>query len=546
MRLRGEGEQPDTVGGRLARARGVIEGKFLELGRVLESSVDVVGGLISALDQLASVFNGAAVDAATGALTDAAARLEGLAETRKGDQARFQALADAAHRLDVRIADMQQALRYLRVFAVNIKVTAGGVPGAYEEFESFAHEVLSAILEGRSQLNEFGRDLASLNRQVTAALAQEGELALRCAEILPAVPRQLSADAATLAEHHGRIANAAADAARVAQNVQGKVGQALCSLQIGDTTRQRVEHVEAGLEILARAGLSDGEAAGVLEMLAAQLDDTAEVFAGDVERLTRSVTGMADDAHEVLRLREVVRGGRGRAQDSGVLTRLEVSLDQAMRLVRDLAAAEGSALAIGRSAQATAGGLAQRITSIRTIKTGIHQMALNAHLKCCRLGDVGRPLSVIAVELRVQADFLGETADAAETLLDGLARAAQADTAEAGELVGSAAVGELLAGAAAPVRDASARAGGELAGLVTQAEGIVASLQQATARLNFRGEVEDVLRDMAEQLRARAQDAERTAATPAVAAALAEIEALYTMARERQIHRPYAELDQAA
>jgi histone H3/H4 len=545
MQWRGEGERADTVAGRLARARGVIEGKFLELGRVLERSVEVVGGLISALDQLASVFDGAAAREAAGALETAAARLEGLAEARKGDQARFHVLADAAHGLDVRIADMQQALRYLRVFAVNIKVTAGGVPDAYDEFESFAQEVLSAITDGGGQLAEFGRDVDSLNAQVTAALGQEGELASRCAEVLPAVPRQLSEDAATLAEHHGRIAAAAAAAAQVAQSVQGKVGQALCSLQIGDTTRQRVEHVEAGLAILARGELGPGDAAVVLEMLAAQLDDTAEVFAHDVGRMAASAVGMADDAHEVLRLRDVVRGGHGRTQDAGVLARLERSLGQALRLVGDLATAEGSAQALTRSAQTTAGGLAERINSIRAIKTSIHQMALNAHLKCCRLGDAGRPLSVIAVELRVQADHLGETAEAAETLLASLARAAQADASDAGR-VGSAAVGELLAQAAAPVRDASSRAGGELAGLVGQAEEIVSALQQATGRLNFRGEVEDVLRDMADQLRATAQAAEPASPTAALAATLVEIEGLYTMAKERQVHRSYAEGDVAA
>jgi hypothetical protein len=59
--------------------------------------------------------------------------------------------------------------------------------------------------------------------------------------------------------------------------------------------------------------------------------------------------------------------------------------------------------------------------------------------------------------------------------------------------------------------------------------------------------VSDVLRDMAERLRAEAAPAETPEpASPALAEAMAEIAALYTMARERDIHRAFAEPQAAA
>jgi methyl-accepting chemotaxis protein len=262
--------------------------------------------------------------------------------------------------------------------------------------------------------------------------------------------------------------------------------------------------------------------------------------------MAQSLAGVADDAHEVLRLREAVRGSQGRSADGGVLSRLEKSLERALRLVHDLEAAEAAAHEVGRSAEATAAGLARRIHSIRTIKTSIHQMALNAHLKCCRLGDAGRPLSVIAVELRVYADALGQTAEEAEALLADLAAAA-AGEADEGAHCTSAEAGALLEAAMTPVRDAETRAGHDLAALVAKGEQMVGGLNQATGRLNFRGEVSDVLRDMAERLRAEAAPAETPdPATPALAEAMAEIAALYTMARERDIHRAFAEPQAAA
>lgn len=533
-----------ALSGRLASARGVIEGKFLDLGVTLEKSVEVVGGLIGSLDQLTSLFNAEAVDTATANLSEAASALSGLAGSRTGHRERCHGLARTSRTLGVHIADMQQALRYLRVFAVNIKVTAGTVPGAFVEFEEFAREIYDAIAEGRVQLDEFGRDLDSLGALIGTALTHENDLDDRCAEVLPAVPLQLAADAVTLAEHHKRVAAVAAEVGAIARGLQSKVGMALCGLQIGDTARQRVEHVETSLEILARrraAGEANADAdALVLAMLSDQLEDTAESFDREIEKIALSLGGVADDARSLLQLKDAARGSGSRGDKTGDLARLEASLGQAMSLVREMGAAEAAALEVGRTAETTAVGLAQRINSIRTIKASIHSMALNANLKCGRLGDAGRPLSVVAVELRQYADALGDTAGQAEAILVELGGGFET-TAEAGG-GGSAEVGALLETAAAPIREAESKVGVELAEMASQGDAVIQVLNQATARLNFQGEVSGVLTAAADGLRPADPGAVADLDEPAVAAltdVMAEIGKLYTMARERQIHAAY-------
>jgi len=529
---------------RLAGARSVIEGKFLDLGKTLESSVEVVGGLVASLDQLASLFNSETVDDATDKLSAAAAELSGLAGSRAGHRERCHALAGASRRLGVHITDMQQALRYLKVFAVNIKVTAGTVPGAYVEFEDFVEEIYAAIAEGRTQLDEFGRDLDALGGLVGTALAHENELDSRCAQVLPAVPNQLAADAVILAEHHKRVAAVAAEVGAIARGLQGKVGMALCGLQIGDTARQRVEHVETGLEILERRRTS-GQASPAADdivraMLAAQLDDTVESFDREVDKIAQSLSGVASDAYKLLQLREAARGSGGRGDKTGDLARLEASLGEAMSLVREMGAAEAAALDVGQSAETTAAGLAQRIDAIRGIKASIHSMALNAHLKCVRLGDAGRPLSVVAVELRQYADVLGETAGQAETILTQFGGEAGGGAEVGG---GSAAVGALLETAATPIREAESKVGSELAEMAAQGDAVVQVLQRATGRLNFQAEVTGVLTVAADGLRPAATpapDGLDAAEAAALAEVMGQIGKLYTMARERQVHAAYA------
>jgi hypothetical protein len=523
---------------RLAQARGVIEGKFLDLGKVLETSVDVVGGLIAGIDDLAKVLDQGAVEQATANLAHAAAQLNGLSHGRGDHRAGFQAVAEATLKLGAHIQAMQQALRYLHVFAVNIKVTAGGVPGASIVFADFAEEVLAAIAEGRAELAEFERELDALRSQVGDALNLEAELDRRCAELLPATPQRLAADAATLADHHRKVAATTADVGAIARSLQGKVSGALCSLQIGDTTRQRAEHVEDGFAMAADAranrGLTEAGEATIRAMLAAQLHDMVDVFNGDMDRMAVNLTGVASDAREVLRLRSASRGGGASDKEGGVLARLEASLADTMSLVGDLENAEASARDLRASAEATAAGLGRRIGAIRRIRAGINQMALNANLKCVRLGDAGKPLSVIAVELRVSADDLGDRAGQAEQILAGLARE---PAAEGSGALGASGVGDLLEAAVAPIRAAEAKAGADLAALAERSEGMIAQLRQATDRLDFHGAVSDVMIRVADEI--CAAGVTPPADDVAFADVMAEIGKLYTMARERQVHKRF-------
>jgi len=169
-------------------------------------------------------------------------------------------------------------------------------------------------------------------------------------------------------------------------------------------------------------------------------------------------------------------------------------------------------------------------------------MALNAHIKCCQLGDAGRPLSVIAVELRIYADALGDSAGKAETILTQMAGASSAASGDPGAMSQrSATIGALLEAAAVPIRAAEGKAGADLASLAAQGESVAAALQLATGRLNFHGEVSAVLAREAEALRpAAAEPHASDAESPALVAVLGEIGKLYTMAREREIHRAFA------
>ncbi len=544
---------------RLEAARRTVEGRFLEAGEVLGQAVEGVGKLIASLDNLTGALEPATVSATTGELTAAADRLRALPlrhETRRGAVERLNAMGG---RLAGCIDDMKRNLAYLRVFAINIKITAGGVADATTEFGLFAQEICDCIELGRNQLNDFDRDLRLLSGELKTAFGHEQGLADRCSALVPAVPDGLSASAADLVQHHAQVSRAAAEVAALARAVHKKVGQALGALQAGDIARQRIEHVEQALDALAQVPDLKPEPRARLEafihgLLAEQLRDASADFSRDVGRIGENMAGIAADATEILRLRELAFG-QADSGGGGFLRQMEGHVAQALDLVAEVEVADATAGRVGGAAAQAVAGLTAQIAGLQAIKTDVQQMALNTTLKCSRMGDVGKPLAVIAIELRNQAGHLETSAQEALDALGVLAQEAGkmggevredlADDIQANEIQ----AGDALSGAAERLREVGQSVEADLQGLARQGEAVVEGLRRATSRLAFQREIAAVMDEAAETLASQAGD--EAPWTDDIAAPLAMlldgIARTYTMAQERETHRRMTQgLDLAA
>jgi hypothetical protein len=551
--------RPDSaIDARLEAARQAIEGRFLEAGDVLSRAVEGVGALIAALDRMRDNLDADTVATTTDDLAQAAQTLKSLPASLDERRGRVGRLVQVGDSLAGCIGDMRQHLAYLRVFAINIKITSGGIVAAGPEFAIFAQEIYDCIDMGGSQLDAFNTELMSLDHTLRAALAHEQDLARDCAALLPAVPDALSASAGAIASHHAKIASVAVSVAALARDVQKKVGGGLAALQIGDITRQRIEHVQAGLRYLHEAPEIDALApeprqrahAFVHRLLGAQLNATAADFHRDVSRIGANVIGMAADATELLRLRDLA-SGQGDGTETSFLRSLEGNVSQALDLVGDMTAGEQAAEDVSRSAALAARDLTDRIAGIQNIRADVQMMALNTTLKCSRIGETGKPLGVIAVELRAHAIHLEKTAAQTVTALDGLFAAAEAlgrreTTEEAASEVGegkAAAAASVLSGAVARIGKAGDGVESALVDVARQGAEVVDMLRRATSRFDFHKQIGSVLDQAANDLLGLAGDGEIP--IPDIAAALrptmAKLAKQYTMAQERDVHRALTE-----
>jgi uncharacterized protein YdbL (DUF1318 family) len=544
-RLKATARTDGRVAERLDGASRAIDGHFLGLGEILGQSVEGLGKLVASLDQIQGTLDPQLIAATTSELEAAARELLSLPDRHAERSGGARRLASTAERLAISIDDMRRTLAYLRVFAINIKITAGGIATAGREFGDFAQEISDCIELGRARLDKFEADLVRLRGGFKAAFAQEQAVTARFGGLLPAVPDGLTANAAAMVTHHQRIGQVAGEVATLARAVQKKTGAALGGLQVGDITRQRIEHVSEALAMLADVtGLSDDQAARMKTvihgLLDAQLQAASEDFHNDVARISQAMAGLSADAREILRLRDVAQGRAG-DDDRGFLHRIEAHLAQAQDLVADVGEADRQAAMLGASVSAAAIDLSAQIAALRTIKTDVQYMALNTTLKCGRLGDVGKPLAVIATELRLHAGAMDTAAQQALNALNALIEdaahlsGAQSDPSE----TVSQSVGESLSQVALRLRTAGEQVDADLAEVAREGDSVVQGLDRAKSKMRFDDEIGAILEDAAADLAADVNDGavDTDDLAEPLAELLARIAKRYTMKQERDVHQ---------
>jgi hypothetical protein len=315
--------------------------------------------------------------------------------------------------------------------------------------------------------------LGALHTELRAAGGNTGTLAQDFAAIIPAVPDQLAAGAQAMAAHRGRIAAATWQAAALARDVRKTTGRILGALQIGDISRQRVEHVQAGVALLQLddPAFSEDQKARMrpvlAALLAAQLQAALDDFSREVAAISAGLTGLAQDAAALMRLRDLASGGDEGGSGSALKT-LEGQVAAAAGKVADIEAAASLAQVTGRHAAAAARQLSDRLDAVQAMKADVFFMAMNTTLKSARLGDVGRPLSTIAVELRSHAEALDATAAHCVAALTVLSRAAAELAGD--DIAEDEGARAALLGAVAQIKRAGESTAKDLVTLATQGE----------------------------------------------------------------------------
>lgn len=527
-------------------SRRVIETKFLAAGKILSAAMDGIATLVAALDEMAKALSPATIAATTRQLQDAAAQLAALPAKQGQRRATIGQIEQQRSILSSRIEDMRRSLTYMRAFTVSIKITAGGVPDADAEFEVFAQEMCQRVEAGRAEVDALEHGLSMLKEELQAAILRAGMLWRGSADMIPAVSAQLHDAAGLLAGHQTKMAAAAADTNELAQKIRKQVMRMLVALQIGDITRQRVEHIQTGAALLGSIdpALPVQEAARIRALLAvllaAQLEATLRDFNHEAEHISTGLEGLARDAAALLSLQDVAYGQNA---SGGFLRALQQRVGEVVGLATEIEEADALAQNTGSRAATAARLLSDRLNAIQMMKSDVLYMALNTTLKSTRLGDAGRPLSIIATELRTHAGYLEATANACVAALKTLIQTASALSSDPSEAIsGDASAGGALAVAIGCITGAAETTERDVAALTANGQAVLDLLKDSRDGLAFHSEIGTALAHAGEELgelAAAAQPCDNRIQAP-LAAAFAKLSAIYTMAQERDIQAAIA------
>ncbi len=524
----------------LEAARSQVEERFLEGGTVLLSVMDVLNRLLSSLDNVTKVLD-AGESSDTGAdLRLTVKSLIDLPISEKARQDALSSLADTGNSLRKHVADMQETMRYLRTFAVTAKITGAALP----EFAGFAQEILERIYSGTVEVNGFASHLDSLEKEVKVALSFGAATAHSYSETVPDVAGALQDDARKIAEHRKNLAAIARDVSAIARGIQSKVASTLSALQVGDITRQRIEHVQSTFSLLDEfLGGEDGrkldaDARRRLEnvihhLTAAQMNDMCKDFHRDSQSVVKTIASFGQDTQEILRLRDQMSGsGQG-----NFMRTLESSVSAAHEIVKQVDEATKQADQISQSTLGTAAKLLESIGNIRVVKSDIHYMALNTNLRCSRLGEEGKSINVVTAELRIFAAKLDESADAIVNGLPTLETAAGRIAPASADATGG--LGESLTSAVGNIRAAANTMEEELKVLSEHGREVASKISLLIGKLDFQRDLGEVLARCADLLEnvAGAEIADISDIADAVAPLDRRIFKLYTMVQERNVHR---------
>ena len=538
--------QPAALAESLAAPREAIEGAFVAVGEHLGNSSAILSRLTALFKALPAELGGPELTAATDRLAIVGQRSGEIAAALGAEQQDLDRLVAILRQAANPIDQLRRIVKMMGIVAINARVVAAGVVDEVNDFGVFTKDIAELSTSAATTIATFHRTYGTLSALVAdAAIARSrfeaahrstltdlaGSLVKRLAEVTTQQLEAIRSSAAT-----GETTRAIAD--RIATSVM--------ALQVGDATRQRVEHVEQALRDLAAlpADADDPEAACHLAATVAGLQRRQLAAAREslVTEMASGADALAALSGEVGQMLAQARATYGTSDNRSALAELHIAVRRAVTVLRDCETEREKLDSVATAVSDTVRVLLAHVEAVQDIEYKMRLVSLNAAVKCAQLGPRGRALDVIAQQLRTLTGETVASAQQAVECLDGAARHAAAFSGSAGS--GATSVAHLEAEAAAALQQLETvglRMKEALVELYRDGPDVVRRLDDAVDAFAGHSAISEAFSDIEFALEAQvAQNdnfARPSAATPdAMAPFLATLRRRYTMDAERRLH----------
>lgn len=524
----------------LAQPRQRIETSFVTVGTRLAEGAAMLNRISKVFEALPAELQSPSLAEASERLAEVGRKAEAISQLFVNEQADLARLAQVVAAADHPIAALRRAVKMMGIVAINARVVAASVVGDGDDFDVFTTDIATLSADAGTTIQHFTAAYRQLTQDVADAVRQRNQATNAQPDTLQDLAAGMDRALAEMARQRAISADGTAATGRVSRQIVGRIASAVMALQVGDSTRQRLEHIEAGLAGLCGQLETGADAEAGLTFMgglqAAQLADTITAFETDVAEAGVALRELASDARIIMDQSRAIYGqGNGEASP---LTALSHAVRDAATVLRQCEAERDKLEQVAKSVLATVGVLLGHVEAVQEIEANMRLVSLNAAVKCAQLGPRGAALNVIARQLR---ELTGETVEAAEAAMAGLHEAARLGQAFGAAANGNTAgkVGHLEQEASAALLSLQAIDGSlatALGTLNSDGPAVIGLLGDAADVFTGQSGISETLRDLEMQLVPLCPPPAAAAPPESLGPAIAAHRALYTMDAERHIH----------
>jgi len=525
-----------------------IEEVFARVGHELGRGHLIFKELNQGLATLSDELSGAEIEGAATALQVIAARLSELAQALPAETALLATIGTSTAQASSLLKPLFKHIQMITIIARSARIEAASLDGDREGFLAFTQEAYDLGKAVQGSIEGCARDQQRLSEAVATASARQKEFESRYGNQLVSESAELGAAYSGLRDQRRNSSQLAVLAGSSTRKIAEAVGSAIISLQAGDSTRQRLEHVSHGLGFVSGAApnlvpepvASDEGARAICLLQAALLRDAQREFGGDIGQIVRALTAILHDAASVV--------GHGRTlfvgEDGGsssFLVRIKQTLAHASSLI---ATCEGAGRSVDEALAIVEDTLAKfrhAIAGLAEATVDITLIGMNAGLKASHLGSRGSAFVVIANELKTTADHVSAGAGRLRPVLDGIERSAWElkELRVRGDPTQLAKLEPQILLALREVEAGNERLDKLMSRLVDEGAEFERLMNSAQGLMTTLGEGSAALPAVAARLETASAGAQQPKPHAGDEAMLDDLFAHYTMERERDVHREF-------
>jgi len=379
---------------------------------------DAIPGLIAVSEVFETLSQSLESDnfrAANEDLQSVASDISAIGEALTGESEGFVSLVRLNKKISARIESVASNIRTIMALVFNVKIEAASLTAASDNnMMDFAQGLQILAVNAQHAIDQYQLTHSKLYELLKATASSQLSFQNSHQQRLISSALEISASLQVILQHRHEIALASADIKVQSQQIGLHIGQGVVALQVGDSTRQRIEHVHRALCLAAdllnstasvsiddRYDKNEAEiiAYAISKLQSAQLNAALTDFDLEMDKIATLLGQLAHDSESLALRGSTLSGGDQNGKDS-FLEKLEKKLEAVNGLVQESYDARIVVDQAATAVRASISNMDTQTARLSEIVVDMTMLGMNAVLKSTRLGQSGKGLNVIALELR--------------------------------------------------------------------------------------------------------------------------------------------------